>query len=195
MIKTTLTLILATLSLIAFSQKFEGGFFGGFSASQIDGDQNSGYNKLGITAGAYTTLMINKNFNWKAEIRYIQKGSYIPATYYKTSLQYAEVPLIIQYYFNERLFIEGGIVPEILLATKVEDPSGVNPPSTINPFHTFELEGTAGVGYFLTENITAGIRLTYSLFPAGGIVPGTTYAFHRGQYNNVLSFSLYYHIH
>ena len=183
------------MSLTSFSQKFEGGFFGGFSASQIDGDQNSGYNKFGITAGAYTIRKINYYFRWKAEIRYTQKGSYIPSTFNKTSLQYAEVPLILQYFYSERIITEVGIVPEILLATKVEDPSGVNPPSTINQFHTIELEGTLGIGYYLTKNFAAGIRSSYSLFPAGGRAPGKTYIFHRGQYNNVLSFTFYYHIH
>jgi hypothetical protein len=195
MLKSVFASILIVLSISSFSQKFEGGFFGGLSASQIDGDKNSGYNKIGLTIGAFTTLEINRNIDWKAEIRYIQKGSYIPSTFDKTTLQYAEVPLLLQYFINEKIFIEGGFVPEILLATKVEDKNGVYPSQTINQFHTFEFEETIGAGYYLTKNLAAGIRSTYSLFPAGGRAPGPTYIFHRGEYNNVLSFTLYYHIH
>ncbi len=188
-------MILCTIAVPAFSQQFEGGFFGGFSASQIDGDNNSGYNKFGITAGAYTTRKINNNINWKAEIRYIQKGSYIKSVMLKTTLHYVEIPILLQYFQNKKLFFEAGLVPEILLKSIVEDKGYVSPIDPKNLFNTFELEATAGVGYFLTDNLGASVRLNYSLFPAGGRTPGPTIIFHRGQYNNVLNFSLFYHFH
>jgi len=74
--KFLLSVFLGILSVSGFSQEFEGGFLGGLTASQIDGDLFSGYNKVGITAGAYTTRKINSSVNWKLEIRYTQKGSY-----------------------------------------------------------------------------------------------------------------------
>jgi len=198
MLKNSLLLFFISLSLSSFSQHFEGGFFGGFTASQVDGDRFSGYNKVGITAGAYATKEISRNMNWKTEIRYIQKGAYkknteMDPTLFKTSLHYAEIPLILQYFYNEKVFFEGGLVPEILLASKEENEDGIIPDDQSLPFHPFSLEITAGAGYFFTGNLAAGFRYTYSLLTARDHASGQTYLLNRGQYNNVLSFTLYYH--
>ncbi len=190
--------ILITFAIPSFSQQFEGGFFGGFSASQVDGDTFSGYNKVGITAGAYTTRKINRNLNWKTEIRYIQKGAYkksteIDRTMFKTSLHYAEIPLLLHYFYSKQVFLEGGLVPEILLASKEENQDGIISDEYSKPFHRFTLEATAGVGYFLTDHIAAGARYNYSVLPARDHASGQTLRLNWGQRNNVISFSLYYH--
>jgi hypothetical protein len=193
-----LTLILLIISIPLFSQQFEGGFFGGVSASQIDGDNFAGYNKGGFTAGAYITREITRNINWKTEIRYIMKGSYQKYTeenpvYYKTTLHYAEIPILAQYFFKGKTFFEFGLVPEILLSSKEEDEGGIIPSDQTLPFHRFSLEATAGLGYFLTKNIAAGFRFNYSILTCRDHASGQTYYGNRGQYNNVLSFSIYYH--
>jgi hypothetical protein len=198
MIKFLLSVILIILSASLFSQDFEGGFFGGLTASQIDGDLFSGYNKAGITAGVYTTRKISSAINWKLEIRYIQKGSYQKYTetnpvMYKTSLHYVEFPLMLQYYYNRKVYLEAGLIPEILLSSKEEDESGIVPVDQSVAFHRFSMETAAGVGYFLTDKIAAGFRYSYSLLTAREHASGQTYLFNRGQYNNVLSFSVYYH--
>jgi hypothetical protein len=196
--KFLLSVFLGILSVSGFSQEFEGGFLGGLTASQIDGDLFSGYNKVGITAGAYTTRKINNSVNWKLEIRYTQKGSYQKYTetnpvMYKTSLHYAEVPFLLQYFYNRRVFLEAGLIPEILLYSKEENESGVVPEDQSLPFHRFSLEACAGIGFFLTDQIAAGFRYSYSLFTARDHASGQTYLLNRGQYNNVLSFTIYYH--
>ncbi len=193
--RTLVFLLLLLIALPGFSQKFEGGFFGGLSASQLDGDTYSGYNKAGLTAGAYFTRKMNRELSWKTEIRYIQKGSNkrvtnSSPTIYRTSLHYAEVPLLIQYYKNRNLFFEGGLVPEFLLASSEEDETGA---ISEKPFNRFSFEGTAGAGYFLTKHLAGGIRFTYSLYPARAHASNQTYRLNLGQRNNVFSFSLYYH--
>lgn len=198
--KTILSILFIIICSSSFSQDFEGGFFGGLAASQVDGDRFSGYNKVGITAGAYVTHKINRNLKWKSEIRYIQKGAYKKntendPTFFRTSLHYAEIPLLINYFYNKKTFFEAGFVPEILLKSKEENEDGIIPAGQSLPFHRFSLEGTAGVGYFLTDNIAAGFRYTYSILTARDHASGQTYFFNRGQYNNVLSFTLYYHFH
>jgi opacity protein-like surface antigen len=196
--KYLLFLIFIIAPTALFSQQFEGGFFGGLSASQVDGDRFSGYNKVGITAGAYFTRKINRKVNWKTEIRYIQKGAYeksteINPTFFKTSLHYAEIPMLAQYFYNNKIYLEAGLVPEILLASKEENEDGIIPADQSKPFHRFTLEASAGAGYFLTNNIAAGFRYTYSVLTARDHASGQTYMFNRGQYNNVLSFTIYYH--
>jgi hypothetical protein len=199
MCKLYFAIIFIIFPISLFSQKFEGGFFGGLSASQIDGDAYSGYNKVGITAGAYFTREINRNLNWKTELRFIQKGAYKKntendPTLFKTTLQYVEVPIILQYFYNKKVFLEAGIIPEILLSNKEETENGVTPFNEIShPFNRFVIEGTAGVGYFLTNHIAAGFRYSYSLLPISDFALGTLYRAKRGSDNNVLSFTLYYH--
>ncbi len=198
--KFILILLFILPSIICFPQQFEGGFFGGFTASQIDGDLFSGYDKVGITAGAYTSHRINQNLSWKAEIRYIQKGSYKKYTeqspdMYKTSLHYAEIPLLIQYFYNKKVFFEAGPVPEILLKSKEETEDGIIPEDQSLPFHRFSLEAAAGLGYFVSRNIAVSFRYSYSILTAREHASGQTYLLNRGQYNNVLCFSAYYHFH
>jgi hypothetical protein len=180
-----------------FSQQFEGGFFAGITASQIDGDLLSGYNKLGLSAGAYFTRSINRKIIYKSELRYIQKGARTKNTVstqsiLNTTLHYTEFPLILQYYFNKKLFAEAGLVPEILLFARREE-DGL-PVDNISPhFHRFTVEGTTGAGYFFTDNLAAGFRYSYSLLPARNHFAGQTYRFNRGEYNNIICFTFYYH--
>jgi opacity protein-like surface antigen len=196
MLKYFCFLILLTLPISTYSQQFEGGFFGGFSASQIDGDTYSGYNKLGFTSGAYATRELTRNLNLKLEFRYIQKGANKKVTENsmsidKTKLQYAEIPLLLQYFYNKEIFLEGGLIPEFLLASAEDFGDGYIDPT--NPFHRFSLEGALGAGYFISNHIAIGARYSYSLLPARDHASGQILRLNLGQRNNVISFSLYYH--
>lgn len=198
MLKKIVFVLLMILAYPAFSQQFEGGFLGGISASQVDGDLFSGYNKLGITAGAYITRELSSSFKLKTEIRYIQKGAYEKPTefnpiLFKTSLQYAELPIMLQFFYSEKIYLELGLIPEVLLASKEEDENGLIPIDQSLEFHRFTAEAAAGIGYFLTDHLAAGIRYSYSLLTARDHASGQTYMLNRGQYNNVLCFTFYYH--
>jgi len=198
MLKKTLFAFFIILTYPAFSQQFEGGFLGGFSAAQIDGDEFSGYNKLGITAGAYITKELSSSFKLKTEIRYIQKGAYQKPTefnafLFKTSLQYAELPVMLQFFYSEKIYLELGLIPEVLLSSKEEDQNGLIPIDQKLEFHRYSLEAGVGAGYFLTNNLAAGFRYSYSLLTARDHASGQMYMLNRGQYNNVLSFTIYYH--
>jgi len=198
MLKKIIFAFFIILTHPVFSQQFEGGFLGGFSATQVDGDLFSGYNKLGITAGAYVTRELSSSFILKTELRYIQKGAYQKPTefnpsLFKTSLQYTELPIMLQFFYTEKVYFELGLIPEALLASKEEDENGLIPIDQSLEFHRFTLEGGAGVGYFLTDHLAAGFRYSYSLLTARDHASGQTYMLNRGQYNNVLCFTFYYH--
>ena len=57
------------------SQQFNGGVLGGVSASQITGDELSGFNKAGLYLGSFVNFYLNRRTSIQMEIDYIQKGS------------------------------------------------------------------------------------------------------------------------
>ena len=62
------------IPIFLFSQNFESGFIGGFSTTQVSGDELSGFNKIGPRIGLY----VNRNINWyniQLELQYLTKGS------------------------------------------------------------------------------------------------------------------------
>ncbi|MCF8378553.1 MAG: PorT family protein [Bacteroidales bacterium] len=182
----------------SFSQTFEGGFFGGLTASQVDGDSYAGFNKIGLTAGGYITKEINRKANWKAELRYIQKGSYSKPSednfnLYKLTIHYVEIPLMLQYKIYQKVIVDAGISPDIYLFHKETDQDGEMDQTYRPDYHRFGLNGNIGVYYMLTDNILAGARSSYSLIPMRDHASSQTYLLNRGQYNAVISFTLYYH--
>ncbi len=198
-IKILLTILLS-LSIISpcFPQLFEGGFFAGFTASQIDGDTYSGYNKPGITAGAYISRDLQNQLNWKAELRYTQRGAYNKGniqnpSLYKLTLHYIELPLILQYEALNKVILEIGLSPELYLFHREEDEYGVLRQEDYPEFHPMGIGGLAGVNYKLTNHIIAGTRYCYSIIPIRDHASGQTYLLNRGQYSNVISLNLFYH--
>jgi opacity protein-like surface antigen len=196
--KTFLTTIFLLVILQAYGQTFEGGFFGGLSASQVDGDTYSGFDKLGITAGGYISNEINRDWSWKAELRYIQKGAFKGTSlenpdYYRLVIHYVEIPLLAQYIIDDRFYLEGGLAPDVYLYHKEEDENGDIPKQEGPDYHRFGLNAIAGGGYFINENLIIGARYTYSAIPMRDHASGQTYLLNRGQYNNVLALTLYYH--
>jgi len=180
------------------SQPFEGGFFIGMTASQVDGDTHAGFNKLGLTAGGYITKEITRKANWKAELRYIQKGAYNKPTesnpnLYKLSIHYVEIPLLYQYRIHPQIIVDAGLSPDIYLFHKEEDQYGEMDQTYRPAYHRLGLNGNIGIYYSLTDNILLGGRASYSILPMRDHASSQTYLLNRGQYNSVISFTMYYH--
>ena len=191
-------ILLLFLFDISYAQPFEGGFFGGVTFSQVDGDTYGGFNKMGISAGGYITKEINRKSNWKAELRYIQKGAYSKPTeenpaLYKLIIHYVEIPLMYQYHINKEIILDAGISPDIYIFHKEETQDGEDPPEDGPAYHRFGLNGNIGIYYALNEKLSVGARQSYSLIPMRDHASGQTYLLNRGQYNSVISFTLYYH--
>lgn len=72
-----ITLLFLFFSLTnAFAQgKFQGTILGGFTTSQIDGDELLGFHKFGLTAGAKVTYPFKPKFEGSVEVIYSQRGS------------------------------------------------------------------------------------------------------------------------
>ena len=188
------------ISLSGFSQSryFEGGVIGGLTASQVDGDTYSGFNKLGFMAGGYAKRMFSYTIGGQMEIRYIMKGAYASdnendAFYYKLVLHYVDIPLMFQYHYKENVIFDLGVSPELIVYNREEDQYGPTPEDSPE-FYRLTLSALGGVGYKFWDVITVNFRYGYSVIPIREHASGQTWLLNRGQYNNVLMFGIYYQI-
>jgi hypothetical protein len=184
----------------ANSQQFEGGILGGLTASQIDGDSYSGYNKVGIQAGAWVQRLFTYTVAGQMELRYVQKGSLHTnkpndpnQIYYKCALHYIDLPIMAQYIYNEKVIFELGIGPEFLLSGKEYDENG-EWPEMGPPFQSFTMSAIAGIGYTFWEVLIFSARFNYSIIPIRDHPSGQNYLLNQGQYSHMLSFAVYYKI-
>ena len=93
---------LVLMACSSFGQLSNYGVFGGITASQVDGDSYSGFNKLGFNAGGFINQHIDLNIYWQAELKYVSKGVYkgpgdYDPTLYRSSYHCLEIPLSAHY--------------------------------------------------------------------------------------------------
>jgi len=184
-----------TLSSLS-AQTFGGGFLGGASLSQLDGDTHNGYHKVGLTAGAYTFTQLNKYVKVQLEVRYTEKGSKTgsedPLDYFQFRLNYIEVPLLLKYSFLQKFQADVGLTAGYLVKGTKDD--GYGELEADPPFEPYEFSFLVGVQYQILEKLHFNIRFNYSVLPVGEHPGGQTFLFNRGQYNNVLTFAVYYQL-
>jgi hypothetical protein len=196
--KIYILVFFSILSLSSFSQYFKGGIVAGISASQVDGDTYWGFNKLGLLGGGWVRWMFTDNVSGQIEVKYIMKGAFESdnvnnIVYYKLALHYADVPLIMNYHYREHVLFQLGLSPEFLVLDREYDQYGQTPEDAPS-FHKLNLSSIAGIGFVFLERFTAVARYNYSVIPIRAHASGQTYLLNRGQYNNVLTFSIYYQI-
>ena len=179
------------------AQSFGGGLIAGVSTSQVAGDLLGGFNKIGLLAGAYTSLKVKENISLQFEITYIEKGSRNPKIHEdntpdEITLSYIEVPLSINLQQKENLGVDVGILPAFLINSEMNDYLSdfeADPVFTKYDFGVF-----AGINYHITDNIILNTRISNSIIPIRPHVSGATNGWNKGQYNTVLSFAIHYKI-
>ena len=186
-----------TLTFAGFSQKFEGSIFAGLTASQVDGDTWSGFNRAGLNAGVCVALPLSAKFVGQIEIKYTQKGSYKgqrpDAGDYNTygmKLHYIEMPFIVKYLYKPKINFEAGLAFGYLADWK-ENYNGI-PITEARPFNKYEFSWLIGGNYQLFKKLTFNIRYSYSVLPIRKNPGASLYWSKRGQFNNVVCFSFYY---
>ena len=180
-----------------FSQTFGGGVLAGLSASQLDGDNWGGYHKAGFTFGAYTYTKLNKYIDAQLEIRYVQKGSNSNSeeleVFYLSKLNYVEIPLFLKYNFLSKFSANIGLTAGYLQKA-TEDKDGIGDEPADPEFNKFEFSGLAGVEYKIIDKLFFNVRFNYSILSVRSHPGDQTYFLNRGQYNNVLTFTIHYQI-
>ena len=188
------------VSSFSFAQRFSAGIIAGFTTSQVSGDQLAGFNKSGFEFGGLVSAPLSQKFDLAFQIVFIQKGSKKPIhadigdyTYYRMSLNYIEIPLLIRYNYSKRFHLETGPAIGKLVSSKEEDAYGEILDS--KPFKSYEFSWMGGISYMLLDNFYLNLEGSNSLLPIrnAGIEGG--YQVGRDQFNSVLMFSFKYIFH
>ena len=166
--KKVFLLIVLLCNLNLFAQKFEAGFLGGFSASQISGDGLAGFDKGGARLGAYISYPHqNKRINFEVGMQYLQKGSKEPSgergiSNYNMNLHYVEVPFTVNYSLKNGLLLETGVGAGVLVNYTEENANGTLLGESPN---TLALDFLCGIQYQLFEQLKINVRYGNSITP------------------------------
>lgn len=174
MLKYILASILALLfSLVSAQQNEELNRFRaypvfGFNMTQVDGDDLAGFNKLGVHAGVGVNFMFNSKFSTSVEILFNQKGSKSQANSDNASLKlilnYAEVPIQLNYHDKDRMIFGAGFSVGNLVSSKLAI-DGVDDPGIDDALERWEftymatmtilIKGHAGLGFRYSASINS----------------------------------------
>lgn len=198
--KRYILFLFLSIGTLTSAQNFRGGIFAGLNGAQIKGDHLAGFDKTGFQIGAFVNRPIKNDFEWQLEIMYITKGSREPnddqgaSRLYRVHLGYVEVPLLILWNLNDKISFEAGPSVGVLVNSLEEDRFGEL--SVSRPFNRFNLFSNLGFNYRFAENWHMNFTLNLSLSPIREHPSGATvfniYEWNLGQYNQQVSFSLFY---
>jgi hypothetical protein len=181
---------------------FYGGLTAGANFSQVDGDYFAGYNKVGVNVGGIVYAQLEKHIAASLEILYSQKGSkstgprevdngsYI--TDYGINLNYAEIPVMINYFDKRKSHFGAGLSYSRL--TSSSEDLFTSPANNVDlskyPFKSSDLNAVAGFELHLVKGLFLNVRFQYSLTPVrSNVLPDYS---RSSQYNNLFVFRLMY---
>ena len=196
-------LLFIIIGVKAHSQAFFGGLALGGVTSQVDGDHNNGFHKVGFTFGAFAGLELTDIFEAQFEIKYIQKGSKASADdpdQFTIRLDYVELPLVaaanlgfvnINGYKLDWISVEAGASIDVLAHTNQVN-NGANEDS--NRWKRLCLNGIIGVKFNVIEKkLQIGTRIITSINSAYAGNYLQAYRFGQwGAFNDVLELVAYY---
>ncbi len=180
-----------------FAQDFNGGILGGLATSEVSGDRLQGPHKAGLYLGGFVSRYFSQRSSFQMELDYIQKGSRENPTdengYYSylLRLNYIEIPVSYKYDFHPKGTLETGLSLGVLV-NYYEEANGSEQVAGAGDFETFDFSFNIGAYYTLVDDLRINIRYSNSLLPIRPHAGGTSYRLNQGQYNEVLSFVLFY---
>ncbi len=183
-------------------RKFYGGLVAGGNFTQVDGDNFAGYHKAGLNVGGIVYLKMDEHLATSIEVLYSQKGAkskdyfvispgYVISDYGIT-LNYAEVPIMINY-FDRRGSHFGGGFSYGRLGTAQEHIT-TQPASTIDltqyPFKKSDYNILLSGSLHCWKGLFLNVRFQYSVL---SIRDNTPQNYSRGQqFNNIYAVRLMY---
>lgn len=179
-----LIILFCIFSSHLIGQDFKGKIILGLNASQVDGDEIAGYNQPGLLVGIGAEYNINDKTSFELQMRFSQKGSRSTQNqpFIEWRLNYLEIPVLVNYYVKEKLYLQGGLSGNVLISGK-SDGVGTGFVDETENLKDIDWNIHAGVGYLLTDNLAVQGGFSYSLGSFGEL---------DGVFNNTVSVSLSY---
>jgi len=192
------TFVLNLSPLVA--QQFGAGIVAGLTASQINGDDSAGYNKLGLTAGLLTTIRLKENQYIGIEMLYSQRGSqdkYLSQTGQGlfVNLKYVSVPVFfgIKDWYQEsddyyKVHFRGGLnYSRLIDAAWNRDKLDTRATSLLKNDFSFLL----GATFFLNRKLGIEARYNRSI---NLLARNNTFTYKYNLRSHFLSFALLYRL-
>ena len=182
----------------------------GLNLSHVQGDEVSGFKKVGLNIGAGVLVPFKKNWDVSMEVNYNQKGAREPDQYhdtdslgnvttgaYKLRLNYVEIPVLIHYTDKEFITIGGGFSWGRLVGVQEWEHGNIVPTTTLNS----DVYSKNDFSYIVDLRIRIKGPLKFSVRYQSSMAKIRTREFEnvytgdkwtRDQYNRVLTFRLIY---
>ena len=181
----------------------------GLNGCQVDGDSYGGYNKLGFLAGIAVNTRLGKRTSFDIGFNFSQKGAKhnpVPNkgdfSYYRVSLNYVDIPLLLKYHLNPVYFVTLG--PSVGYLISYSENKNYVDYTGMYPFNKFDTGFNLGLGRkMLKDKFFVEVRSSNSFLPIrnyGPIANQIYYPniiakfFNKGLYNNVLTLMFSYKI-
>lgn len=155
--------------------RFTASIVAGINLSQIDGDEDGSYSKVGFNGGARGGVRFGDRMELCTEILFSQKGSYISNLDKMYHLDYLEVPVLFYYKDWEavskknkkymRVMIGGGFSYSRLVNTTITE-RGINQkdiPGFVDPFLKNDFMVILDANFFFLRNWGLNVRWSRSL--------------------------------
>jgi len=186
---------------------FYGGLILGGNATQVDGDNYAGYKKFGLNAGGIMYVRLDEHLAASIEILYSQKGARsdgeqeVPGKIiiqkYKVTLDYAEIPIQINYFDKRRSHFGAGFSIGRFISAK-ESGSALFLPEPVDfdkyPFNKMDYNFIIGGNLHLWQGLFLNARFQYSLVPIrkGNDNVPPYFSGRNEQFNNMWTLRLMY---
>jgi len=159
---------------------FYGGLLVGSTFTQVDGDNFAGYTKAGVTVGGIAYAQLANKVAGSVEILYTQKGSKSKEQKfsnsnvyfikdYRIDLNYAEIPVMINYFDKRRSHFGAGVSYAQLINYKESVTTQPQFPSTIDlddyPFKKYDINFLISGSLHLYKGLFLTYRFQYSMVP------------------------------
>jgi len=178
------------------SNVFKPHAFLGVVTSQVGGDNYSGFNKLGLSAGIGIKSKLSDKLGLGMDLSYIQKGSRKGAnpkvndfSFYRMSLQYVEIPVYLIYY-QDKFTFDTGLSAAYLLSGSEEKDGVVFKPGDFTPFNTLDISLLIGFNYGFNDKWKFQTRYSNSIVPFRDFNGQSILPIQVGQYHSLLLFKI-----
>lgn len=212
-------LLLLFISSDGYTQRILGAVNAGMNLSQVDGDEEYGFKKVGLNVGPSIIIPFGKNKKWSVTMELLfsqigsrQKSQFVNDTVvdttkggyydgYKLNLTYVQIPVLV--HFTDKKIIAGGVgllYGQLVGVKEYEDYNDgrgyiKTETSLRGPYSMADLQAVVDIRLRLYQRLWFNFRYSYSIFPIRTREfenPFYHNTWTRKQYNNVLTFRLTY---